>query len=365
MSQNTSTDERIARLQNENMKLQEQNEVLRQKILSLTETVTRLQDQIGAASVPSSPQRASFSMQEIKHDDQKLAFYTGFQGLERFLVFAKFVETGFIAHKEENMQGRPSALSVEDQLLLVLCRLRVGLLEQDLAYRFGVHISTVSRVWTFWVDFLSGYLTQVDWWPTRDITQRYMPHCFLDSYPTTRVILDCTELFIETPSDYNVQSDTYSTYKSHNTAKGLIAVSPNGYVAFASDLAPGRMSDKGITQQSGICSLLEEGDSVMADRGFLIEEDLAKVGVKLNIPPFLKGKAQLSEEEERETREIARLRIHVERVIGQVKNFRMLKFVFPNTMANRLNSVWKICAFLCNFVNEPLVDRTKVTNSAS
>ena len=49
----------------------------------------------------------------------------------------------------------------------------------------------------------------------------------------------------------------------------------------------------------------------MADRGFDVEEDLALLGVKLNIPPFLRGKAQLSAKEQVETQRIASLRIHV------------------------------------------------------
>jgi hypothetical protein len=51
----------------------------------------------------------------------------------------------------------------------------------------------------------------------------------------------------------------------------------------------------------------------MADRGFDIMEDLAPRGVKLNIPPFLRGKSQLDQRELIETRRIASLRIHVER----------------------------------------------------
>lgn len=93
-------------------------------------------------------QATAFTMQDIKHNNQKLAFYTGFHGLDRFLVFLKLVEAGYSASKEkdEYFQGRPSSLSFEDQQLLVLCRLRIGQLEQDLVYRLGVHISTVSRV---------------------------------------------------------------------------------------------------------------------------------------------------------------------------------------------------------------------------
>ena len=56
-----------------------------------------------------------------------------------------------------------------------------------------------------------------------------------------------------------------------------------------------------------ILDLLEEGDSVMADRGFDIKEDLDLLGVRLNIPPFMKGKKQLNDEELVETRHIATL----------------------------------------------------------
>ena len=56
----------------------------------------------------------------------------------------------------------------------------------------------------------------------------------------------------------------------------------------------------------------------MADRIFDIESDLIAVGVKLNIPPFLKGKSQLLEKEMVETRHIALVHIHVERAIWNV-----------------------------------------------
>ena len=50
----------------------------------------------------------------------------------------------------------------------------------------------------------------------------------------------------------------------------------------------------------------------MADRGFDIEDDLILQGVRLNIPPFLRGKQQLDEDERVVTKRIASLRIHVE-----------------------------------------------------
>ena len=62
----------------------------------------------------------------------------------------------------------------------------------------------------------------------------------------------------------------------------------------------------------------------MADKGFDIEDVLGDE-VFLNIPPFMHGKECLSIEEETETRRIASVRIHVERAIGRIKNFRILK----------------------------------------
>ena len=44
-------------------------------------------------------------------------------------------------------------------------------------------------------------------------------------------------------------------------------------------------------------SEVEDGDSIMAVKGFDIEEDLKKIGLQLNSPPFLKQKPQFNENE--------------------------------------------------------------------
>ena len=63
---------------------------------------------------------------------------------------------------------------------------------------------------------------------------------------------------------------------------------------------------------------LEPGDSVMADRHFIIEEDLVLHGVHLNIPPLLHGKEQLTEKKLIITRHIASLKIRVERAMERM-----------------------------------------------
>ena len=95
-------------------------------------------------------------------------------------------------------------------------------------------------------------------------------------------------------------------------------------ITFVSDLYSGRTSDKEATRDCGILSLLEEGGSIMVDKGFDIEDVLPKK-VSLNIPPFLRENDRLSLEEETETRQIAALCIHVERAIHRIKCFQILK----------------------------------------
>lgn len=61
----------------------------------------------------------------------------------------------------------------------------------------------------------------------------------------------------------------------------------------------------------------------MADKGFTIADMLEKKGCSLNIPPFRSSTSQFSSQDVLKTQEIAKLRIHVERAIGRVKNFHI------------------------------------------
>ena len=119
-----------------------------------------------------------------------------------------------------------------------------------------------------------------------------MPESFKKTYPSTRCIIDCTELYCQRPSSLTTQSSFYSHYKSHVTYKGLLGISPSGAITFISQLFDGSISDKEIVRKSGILEkhLWNAGDSLMADRGFTIEDDLRPLNVSLNIPAFLKGR---------------------------------------------------------------------------
>ena len=87
----------------------------------------------------------------------------------------------------------------------------------------------------------------------------------------------------------------------------------------------------------------------MADRGFTIKDLLKQLKIDLNIPLFLEGKQQLSPQEIERGRKIVSLRIHVERAIGRIKLFSILKGTIPLSMARITNQTIFVCAFLTNF----------------
>ena len=182
------------------------------------------------------------------------------------------------------------------------------------------------------------------------MVQAYMPQTFKELYPSTRVIIDCTEIFVDVPSLPLIQQMIFSSYKNHNTYKVLIGISPGGAVTFVSKLFPGAISDKQLTLKSGLLGCLQQGNSVMADRGFDIQNELTPLGVHLNIPPFLKGKPQLDTKELVETRRIASLRIHVERAMERLKNYHILDRNIPHTLSNIAEQIITVCSILTNFM---------------
>jgi hypothetical protein len=103
------------------------------------------------------------------------------------------------------------------------------------------------------------------------------------------------------------KSVTYPNYKSHNTFKVLVGVSMTGATVFVSKLWGGSASDVQITRESSLLQMLEKGDAVMVDKGFVqLKSDLRKLSVKLYCPPF-KTKSQFSKEEVDLTRRILHL----------------------------------------------------------
>lgn len=222
---------------------------------------------------------------------------------------------------------------------------------EDLSFRFGLSTSLISQYITTWICFLYHVFMEMDWMPTVEQVKATLPSAFKEKFATTYAIIDGSELFIETPSDLFMQSSTWSQYKQHNTVKFLVACTPNGGICYISPVYVGSISDIELTRRSGFLTKLEDkpGISIMADRGFTIKDMLKELNIELNIPPFLDGRRQLPSTDVEAGRKIASLRIHVERAIGRIKCFNILKGTIPISLARLTNHIVCVCAFLTNF----------------
>ena len=108
--------------------------------------------------------------------------------------------------------GRPrgrSALSAEDELFMVMCKLRHDFPESDLASRFSISQSAVSRLFRPWVLCLSYTFGEIDIWPTQEFVRSCLPASF-KNFKSTRVIIDATEFPIEKLANPDVQCATWS-----------------------------------------------------------------------------------------------------------------------------------------------------------
>ena len=119
-------------------------------------------------------------------------------------------------------------------------------------FEFCISQPSVSKIFTTWITLLYHVFKQVlVRWPSEQLIKKYLPKCF-SKYPRKRVIFYCTEIKVEKPNAPSSQKVTWSDYKSHNTFKLLVGITPSGAFSFISDLYSGAISDRAITIKSGL-----------------------------------------------------------------------------------------------------------------
>ena len=174
-----------------------------------------------------------FFLQRFKGSISDIRSWTGFYSYGALMSFYKSmlkpeaqtlkywgVNNSLSKETDSEKCGRKRGLAPVDEMFLTLVKLRQGSANTDLAERFKISEIHVSRIFITWVNFRHNVLTGTDIWMPRGKVRRHSPLVFNEIYTDVRVIIDCTDISLERPSDFEVQVATYSTYKSCNTLKG-------------------------------------------------------------------------------------------------------------------------------------------------
>ena len=330
-----------------------------------------LQEQASGCQEPSALTAGALTFAQLTRESD-VKFYTGFKSTDMFrLVFIFLsikainmrywrggkqtqIETQgndpYLKPGDYNRPGPNRKLTLEQEFLLVMMRLRVGLLVPDLAFRFNVTTGLISSIFTTWIKLMKKELGWLIIWPTRPDTRKSLPECFKKWFPKVRCIIDFTEFFIETLSSLDAQAMCWSEYKHHCTIKVHISITPTGMISFVSDCYGGRASDRYIVRNSGFYNFIEPYDQIMADGGFKIKEELLQRQVSLSIPPRKQGTLPMTTGDVQETSHIANVRIYVEKAIIRVKWYTILAKELEITCLSLCDDIVISCCALCNLL---------------
>ena len=304
--------------------------------------------------------RKKYFINEIEKSNENCMRYTGFPNIALLKGTFEWVKEtastiklwdGQYKTDGARMEGRPrKSLTLYEEYLMTLVRIRRGYDIRHLAFLFGLSRSHVTRVFIAWVNLLHRCMDPLIHYPTKDLVEGNLPSTFR-SYPRTRIIIDCTEFHVQKPTRPGAQKVTWSSYKHSNTLKLLVGIMPTGAITFRSSLYGGAISDVNIVRKSGLLDLIEEKDDIMADKGFTIRHLLLPKKATLNLPAFCHKGKSLSKKALTKSRNIARVRIHVERAISRLKSFRILSGVISIKLRYVLNQIITIASCLCNLQN--------------
>ena len=240
-------------------------------------------------------------------------------------------------------------LSIENQFLITLIKLRKYYSHKELSILFQISEFSVSNIFVTWINFMYCQWRELDIWPSQALVAYFSPLDFNKMFPTTRVIIDGTEIPIKKPGNPITQQKCWSSYKHGSTLKTNVGCSPGGAVTHVQDAYGGSVSDRLMTERSDLMTKCDPGDSIMSDKGFTVQDIFAPYDIAINIPTFMTGKNQLSSMEVLHDRKIASKRVLIERIIGLAKTYKILSSKLNDVEAAFGSQIIFPCFMLCNF----------------
>ena len=260
--------------------------------------------------------QSNLSSISVENNDKKCRLCTGLSWavfMQLFLFLSGFLSAQIITK---------DSLPLREQLFMTLVKLRHNMSFELLSMIKQTSKQTVINYFWKWIDLMYykiGFLVKFQ---ERDRIFKIIPPVFKKKFPRLTCIIDCFEVFIEAPSSLLSRAQCYSNYKHHCTAKVFISCGPLGHINFISRAWGGKVSDVHLVRNSGFISMNYHlpGDQILADRGFRLQDDFAQISTELIMPSFTKGHKQLPADSVENSRTMSSVRIHIERVIGLLRN---------------------------------------------
>lgn len=162
-------------------------------------------------------------IEKVTKSDESVRKYTGLPNLEIFNSIKNIAVnyysnmkywTGDESEEEKHYQnqgkkpGPSRKLSRTDEFIFDFSALRLALPVFVMSDLFGVSCSRISSVFTTWIFCLYYIFRDCIIWPSRELIKKFMPKSFQQSFPRTRAIIDCSEIFIQRPRNPTVNART-------------------------------------------------------------------------------------------------------------------------------------------------------------
>ncbi|XP_049704422.2 uncharacterized protein LOC110381940 [Helicoverpa armigera] len=238
-----------------------------------------------------------------------------------------------------------------NHILLCLKKIRLNNSFHELADYFGIDRTDASKIFLKNVPIIATVMRPFIATLSKEIIENQLPIAFRHRFNKVTCIIDCLEIEVEIPSKTLNKAFCWCENKKAHTIKYLISYTPNGLIHYVSSGYGGRTTDISIVESSEFSKCLQPNMWVMADRGFKhIDVYLQKMGVLLVRPPNIEFGAELSKSVAKENKQIASIRIYVERVIGRLREFNMLKphACLDSSLVKVLDDVVTIACALIN-----------------
>jgi IS5 family transposase len=231
--------------------------------------------------------------------------------------------------KKYKRPGRNYKLDLSEHILMLLLYYRSYTTQIFIGFLFGIDDSRVCRN----IQTLEPILAKVmAITKTRSLKQEEIEE----------IIIDATEQQIERPK--KGQKAFYSGKKKRHTNKTEIRITPPGRIVHVSKTKPGAVHDFAVYKEE---SPIPKDSTALADSGY---QGLDKLHARTEIPFKTSKSNPLDSEDKAYNRALSRIRIKVEHVIGQIKNFKILSERYRNKN-KRYNLKFNIIAGIVNFKN--------------